>query len=290
VTVSSVGSAWNPILIPRPGGGWASYETSRIASGASIESSTDVAAGSATVTDAILFSDDFSSGDFSKTENGFSWDGATHCEVISGFSRHGNTGNCVRFDMDAGGAGGVAELRFLIGSTQPQVWRRFYIFFPLGTESPYRGPKALNSSNNNKFGRIYALPENNYPRYGESFYAGAAGGDFNIGPQAGIFPGTGTVSQVGSGYSQDFTDAMRGRWVKIEFMTKGSTSAGTPNGEHQCWIDNVEQWHVTGLNSYEASGRGFNGGYILGAVDTLWQHAGTYVYVDDFALSIAGRA
>jgi hypothetical protein len=45
VTVSSIGSAWNPQLIPRAGGGWGSFESSRFASGAAVESGADSASG-----------------------------------------------------------------------------------------------------------------------------------------------------------------------------------------------------------------------------------------------------
>ena len=58
-----------------------------------------------------FFTDDFSSGDFTKTGGGFSWSGNANSVVISGFGPNGKN-NCVRFNMDIG-AGGVSDARYL---------------------------------------------------------------------------------------------------------------------------------------------------------------------------------
>lgn len=46
MSVSSISASWNPILIPRAGGGWASYNTDRTASGAASETAGDTGSGS----------------------------------------------------------------------------------------------------------------------------------------------------------------------------------------------------------------------------------------------------
>jgi hypothetical protein len=171
------------------------------------------------------------------------------------------------------------------------------------------GPKAVNNNaSNNKFFRCFALPENDYPRYGGSFYrgtgyglGGVAVGDAEVGAQAGVYPGTGTVSQVGypnNVYSTGLlNDAGRGLWRKVEWYCKRSTlgDVGVDNGNGiiTMWLDDVQQFNVTNINSYEASPTGptsgFDGGYLFGAQDAAWTNAGTYVYLDDFAYSTTGR-
>lgn len=235
----------------------------------------------------VLFFDDFASGDLSKTMNGFSWDGIFDGSVISGFSPQGNTGHCVR--MSFATQFSAAQLGFLTGGNYQEMWFRWYQYMPDGTESPTRGPLMAGSSiNGNKFLRVFALPQSNYPRYGASWYT-TTGSNVGVGPQAGIFPGTGTVSQIGSVF--EFCNAAnRGRWVKMEWHGKNSTSAVSPNGVEQFWVDDVLVSNNTGLDSYEVGNTGFNNGYLMGSVDTTWNNPGTYTYIGDFAASITGRA
>ena len=271
----------------------------------------------ATAPSGALFFDDFSSGDLSKSSAYFSWGGTYNTSVISGFSRAGATGHCLRFNF-GNSAGQVAEQRYFFGPTNdttgettlhhPEVWLRYYIYFPSGAESPSVGPRAENANaSNNKFMRCYALPENDYPRYGASFYRGAtfnlasvAAGDAGIGGQAGLYPGTGTTSEMtgdGAVAAGVLNDATRGTWSKIEWYCKrsslGDVGVGNGNGVLTMWLNDVQQFSVTNINSYESSPTGavsgFDGGYLFGAQDAAWTNAGTYVYLDDFAYSTTGR-
>jgi hypothetical protein len=259
----------------------------------------------------VLFTDDFSTGDLSKTNAYFTWGANTNCTVISGFSRTGYTGNCVRFNFD-NIAEQLAELRFFFGPSadssgatclhHSEVWLRYYIYFPTGAESPTVGPEAENAdADNNKFMRCYALPESDYPRYGASFYDGSGAGETKVGAQAGNYPGTGTIGQAPTS-AAEFTgsivsDALRGTWVKIEFHFRaGTLGDGGPdsgNGVHEMWVDDALQWSIANVNDYEATptgaARGFDGGYLFGAQDAAWLNDGTYVYLDDFAYSTTGR-
>jgi hypothetical protein len=183
---------------------------------------------------------------------------------------------------------GIAELRFTFGSTYPEIWQRYYIYYPTGSENPSVGPRVASTTGNSKFSRLYSLPENQYPRRGASTYTTAPSGDKTLGPQAGIFPTTGTVSEIGSRITPWLSDANRGRWIKVEFRDKGSTSAGAPNGIQTIWIDDVQVSNVTNIDDYEASGRGFDGGYLQGA-DNYMTNAGTYAYITDVAFSSTGR-
>lgn len=272
----------------------------------------------ATAPSGALFFDDFSSGDLSKSSAYFSWGGTYNTAVISGFSRAGNTGNCLRFNFGGVSGSQVSEQRFFFGPTidssgattlhHSEVWLRYYVYFPSGTESPSVGPKAENANaSNNKFMRCYALPESDYPRYGASFYRGAtynlasvAAGDAGVGGQAGLYPGTGTVTELtgaGAVAAGVVNDTTRGTWLKIEWYCKRSSlgDVGHPNGDGvlTMWLNDVQQFSYTTINSFEATPTGavsgFDGGYLFGAQDAAWTNAGTYVYLDDFAYSTTGR-
>jgi hypothetical protein len=234
-----------------------------------------------------LFTDDFSSGNLSKTQNGVSWPSQVNVSVVTNFGRA--SGCSARFNFDSAGSIGWAELRFSFANgPYPEIWQRYYLYYPDGTESPSVGPRVASTQDNSKFSRIYALPESNYPRRGASTYTTTPTGNKTLGPQAGIFPTTGTVSEIGSRIAPFLVDANRGRWIKVEIYDKASTSAGSPNGAQSIWLDDTLVSNVTGLDDYEADGRGFGGGYLQGADNTM-TNAGTYVYITDVAFSTTGR-
>lgn len=245
----------------------------------------------------VIFTDDFSSGDLNKQHNGAAfWTGVTNLGVISGFSRAGYTGNCVRFNFNIA-AEAVSELRYNLGSQYSELYFRFYLYYPSGSESPTLGPRVALTGNNNKFFRVWAdapdgAANGEDPKFGASYYAASPSGDVRLGAQAGVFPvgAPGSVSQVPTEtpiYTPLITDSTRGTWIKFKIRVKAGTEAGHPNAEYQCWINDVERWNITGLDAYSPGGvyTGMRKGYIMGAQDAQWQNSGTYIYMDDFAVS-----
>lgn len=244
--------------------------------------------------ESYIFYDDFSSGDLSKTEGGFSWGAATNLSVISGFSRAGNVGNCVRFNFDIA-AEAVSELRFSLGSSYPEIWFKYYLYYPDGTETPFRGVKMEQFGNNNKFMRVWSEESGSEtdPRMGVSYYADGLSGNVRAGLQSGVF-NNGTVSQVpydDANYIDLVTDQTRGKWVEIVHYYKASTTdvGSTPSegdGVIKLWVDgNVVE--AVNLNARATDGiYGFTHGYLQGAQDSPWAGTeGRAIYMSDFYVS-----
>lgn len=117
----------------------------------------------------ILFSDDFSSGDLTKAQDGWLWNnpqGNFRVDVVSGFSKDGATGHCARFTWP-GGTGSPhqtqAQLAFTVGTPgTTTLWSEFYIYYPDGTETiagiaqpAWSRINGGTISNNNKFFALY---------------------------------------------------------------------------------------------------------------------------------------
>lgn len=255
----------------------------------------------------LLFWDDFSSGNFSKTMNGCSWGGATNVSVQSGFSSVGNTGHAAKFNFDIA-LNGVSELRYDLGSDRPELWVGMRLYMPSGSESPSVGPRLdypdpglSGQSGRNKLFRCWSKARINsrisYPNVGAQWQPAAltsgtaiASGDAGLVPSAGIYPNDGgSVSQLDTDSRPFLTDATRGRWVTLEMYAKAATGSGTNDGIVRWWLDGTLLTESTGLNMYETPGAGFGEGYIMGAIDRQFSNAGSCVYLDYFGVSTSGR-
>lgn len=252
---------------------------------------------------AVLFADDFSSGDLTAAgpNGGFFWasdaswpaDGGAglRVSVLEGFSHRGDVGHCLRFNF-AGAAATMAEQRFTFGGVAyPEVWLRYYIYLPDGTEAPSLGPRVSRTAGgNNKFLRLYGVDESS-PRFGSELFTTSPAGDEVCNMEAAINPAEPTAigGIEGATDVQLVNDANRGRWVKVEWHCKPSTSADTPNGELRCWLDDVLVSEVTGIQSLIAGGSMIGGGYLFGSQNAGYEFADTQIYLSGFAVSITGR-
>lgn len=247
----------------------------------------------------LLFTDDFSSGDFSKQLNGSNfWAGNTNCSVISGFSPAGDTGHCVRFNCSITETA-VSELRYNLGDEYQELYFVWHIYYPDGTEATDRGERVVQTGSNNKHFRCWADTEGGSgngddPRFGMSYYAVSPSGDAQVGAQAGVFPvddpaSTSQVPVADPAFADAIIDAHRGTWVKEKIRIKAGTLAGHPNAEFQYWVNDVEKWNLSGLDAYDPAGVffGMRKGYLQGAIDHLYSNTPTYIYIGDFAVSDA---
>lgn len=239
----------------------------------------------------ILFEDDFSSGDLTKTVNGHQWLGGPSVSVISNFSHLGNSGNCVKLDF----TGTWAELRYQFGSHLTEVYYRWYQYFPDGNESPTRGPRvARTAGGNNKLIRAWGGTDYDntaLPRYGSETFTTSPSGDEIANMEAALTEGSEAIGGIDG--STDVTpflaDANRGRWFKVEWRFKMNTSHSSPNGELDCWIDNVLKSSVRNLDSAFGAGTGFIAGYFWGSQNGAYLNSGTQIYMSKVAWGIGGR-
>jgi len=248
-----------------------------------------------TAANGAFFTDDFASGDLTKQLSAANfWETSTNVSVISGFSRAGFSGNCVRFNFGIA-AEAISELRYNLMAQYPELYFKFYLYYPNGSESPSVGPNASQSGSNNKFFRVWGTTSGDTgngssPRFGASYYADTPSGDSKIGAQGGVFTNPTDIGQIpvdAAEYAAILNNSLRGTWVKVKLRVKTSTATDASDAIYQCWINDVLKWNLTGLD-VDDKGSGFTGfrkGYLMGAQDVTWDNSGTYVYMDDFAVS-----
>jgi hypothetical protein len=246
----------------------------------------------------VLFSDSFTTGDFTKNDGGWAWavNGGVNPTVVTNFGRTDN--NSVKFTFLGTASGGDAfsELRYTFGSSQTEVYFQYYMYYPDGNELSSigidLGPRwehRTDTPNNNKFIRLW-------------------GPDSDVGTTHSITCGYSTYQTGGTGdeypfpeYSTDqindmsshgigsttfvVDDTVRGRWVKIDMHFKCATSANN-DGVYEMWVDDVLVGSWTDLPLYPTNPalNYFASGYILG-----WSNSGfdidSYCYMDDFKMS-----
>jgi hypothetical protein len=255
------------------------------------------------------FTDDFSSGNLSKVQNGISWASSTNAAVYTGFGRSGN--NCLRMTFIGGASGtdSFAEQRFDLGSTNnyTNVTLEWWAFYPNGTEG--LGPKFVHrgdSPGNNKF---FRLIKGNRSDGNDGFSSSGHGHGASTNQSSNVAgderayvewsDGDGMDSNgshynvpAARGVENFITDAHRGRWIPIKIVNRAATVANN-DGVIQIWRDGVLVMNATTLDSYPLhhanSGeawKGFDFGYIMG-----WANSGhlqtTYLYIDDVSITVS---
>jgi hypothetical protein len=251
----------------------------------------------ATTSDAgsILFSDDFSSGNLSKSSNGWSW-APVWVDVVSGFSKDGNVGHAARFTFK--GTPGTldtddawAELRFKIGTAHlKDLWVTYWIYYPSGQESVDRGPRFVHraspGSNNNKFFMLFDQYTTGYLSYGAHTWNDGTTGNGYLMPNARI-DSSGVVKHFSAVKIPWEIDADRGRWVKVEIHSLAASGPGAADGVIQYFRDGVMVVDLQNLTTWQNLGDNtFKEGYLLG-----WANSGftetTFAYISNVTFSTA---
>jgi hypothetical protein len=280
------------------------YEVSATASDGSTQANTPVSVAAPTPTtpapptttstsssSGILFSDDFSSGNLSKTANGWSWSPAW-VDVVNGFSKDGNMGHSARFTFKGSAdtsADAWSELRFKVGTGDlKEVWVTYWVYYPNGQEAVYRGPRFLHRGGtlgptNNKFFRLFHTYAAGYLETGLDTWADG-GGD-------GSMVGEAKTATIRSGEILRDTripaeiDAYRGRWLKIEIHTRAASAPGVADGLLEAYRDGERIISRPTLDIYPSLGDNyFREGYLFG-----WANSGfdstTYAYISNVIFS-----
>jgi hypothetical protein len=238
---------------------------------------------SASVAAKHIMIDDFTSGDLSKSMNGFTWSGGespndpskvTH--VAESETRKGEIANALHFRYNAGAH--WTEKRFDLGNAHPELWVRFWIRVPENFKH------GSGSPHNNKF---FALWMDEYSSKGEgptvfwNYWRSDTGSDLTVSYSRGqkTVGGANVQSTPFIDHSKD-----QGRWMEVVLRVKAATDRSSNDGvieAHRRWEgeDSFTKIHeITDANiAAPSSGpEGWHHGYILGyanatyAEDTLW--------------------
>ena len=248
------------------------------------------------------FSDNFESGDLSRTANGFSWGGSAFVGVDNVMARSGSRSLHFQWHMrDSGKLNANSEQRF----HHPEVteyWVEFYIYYPLGNEPDGKGGTLnkyahvrVDSGNNNKF----------FSAWGPAGYSTAPDlciqtwGNVDEVPNDHInftrtvanYTGTGSKFRTATSQSPRWvvSDADRGRWIQARIHIKIS-DIGASNGILQLWKDgaliiNLQDealWDFSDPQTNVA----FAYGYLQGWRNDLYGGRSDVeqdVFIDDFA-------
>jgi hypothetical protein len=255
-----------------------------------------------------LFTDNFSTGNLSKTQGGFSWTAGQYYLAYSCSNFPSPLGSTTCLRMDAGTTpGNVPELDYLLtnnGTGYTHIFFRWYVYYPSGSESPSVGPAWGRSthvgSDNDKVVRFGGGTQWDDPFSGAtltSFRCGAstvsnADGSERIyielaGPGSYNSPGyTGADSQVSLG------NYHAGRWIKMEVEVKTPTTTPSSSlggdGIFRIWVDGVLTNEILTSGTAPANGL-INVGYLYGALNGQPDNANSYFYVTDFAFGISAR-
>lgn len=240
-----------------------------------------------------LFSDDFSSGDLSHTENGVSWGSSIRASVIGGV-----------LNMPWPGGTIETEQRFSFGATQYlELWIKYDIYVSasynhqsgnnkghimLWSNSTGSKPNDGYGANDEMLMSLELNPHSNgdggsfgAPRYQSLDAGGGVIVDVNASSEA-ICPNLITVSDLG-------------QWRTIVQHIKAATSLGgsgpptvwadTSDGAYEVWKDGTNILRRTTLNLFQEPGwAGFNRGYLFGARNGS-NPVDDYINIDNFVIS-----
>lgn len=231
----------------------------------------------------VMFTDDFSSGDLTKTQNGFQWLDMTNTKVVT-FS--GSKALEFTYSATSAGQDGWSEQRFALGNYYRDVWVKYDIYVP----SNYTLRELVN--------------EKSYLTLWTDSYTGApgvAGGFQHFGNPNGsdylMFQDWSAAKSVA--HIRDETrkpaafSAHKGKWANIIMQMKAGTGSG--DAVIKLWVDNNLVFDISPGNPnpyismttllYQAGANNrFNFGYLLG-----WSNNGfnqtTRIYIDNFVFS-----
>ena len=230
-----------------------------------------------------ILSDDFSTGDVSRSINGFKWSGSdspndpsSATYVAETVTRHGELKDALHFYYKAGSR--WSEKRFDIGRPHPELWVRYWIKVPDNFEH------SSDSPNNNKF---FALWMDDYSAKGDgptvfwNYWRSDSGSNLTVSYSHGQNRVSGPNLQNTPFIS---TPEDRGRWMEVILRVKAASSRSSNDGiieTHRRWEDEksfTKLHEVRDANiAIPPNGPiGWQRGYIMGyanasySEDTVW--------------------
>lgn len=225
----------------------------------------------ASSTGTLLFFDDFSSGDLSRTQNGFAWADSAKTAVVSGNNYLGDT-NSLRFRYDAlpvNIEGNTAEQRFSIGRNVTEFSLHYYILLP--------GNFVHRPGNNKGLATVWANGYADYDTfYGVEFWPTASGSEMSFHPIIGDLD----YGHDHLGGTTHWANADVGKWHQFRMYAKVASPWNGNNGIVRIWkyVSGGSPTMVFEKTDIPGSSVAnyFNNGYILG-----WANSG-YAAETDF--------
>ena len=247
----------------------------------------------------VYFEDDWSSGDFSRTQNGFKWGGRSAgsggdlgpdvAPTVTGTNPFPGKGYSTQFQF--GGSSNLdddawSELRMVFGEPLSEYYLRVWLYFPndnetaLGTAGYYHRAAGAGSTNNKLWTSWSGPYSGSYTNSGwetRLTLGGSPDGGSRVFPKyqkrdpvTGANLGTG---QQGMGMYDPLVHLTndRGRWMKVQMHVKVSGSLVASDGILEMWKDDVLVQRATGIPNaaFDPAKNKHTDGYILG-----WMNSG----------------
>lgn len=243
-----------------------------------------------------IFSDDFSSGNKLKTENGFQWTQHFMASVFPSTDNPKNGTHSLKVVYPA--SDDWTEQGFSLGGMYTRVVLQYDLYIPDGTES--WGGAAWNnveesSGNNNKIIRFHPIgsaPEPMGASYWPSTLADPANpvGDSDMRLLWSNI-GTNTISYK-SAYKRYVSDAERGVWTHWKWDVKFPSRQFATDAESDGWLKlykNGALFLESSMNNYESDvigednyfNHGIGEGYLFGWLNNPFQET-TITFIDNF--------
>jgi hypothetical protein len=235
--------------------------------------------------------DDFSSGDLSKSMNGFRWSGIDHSRDLSSAThvreattRNGDTAYGLHFRYNAGS--NWSEKRFDLGNPHRELWVRYWI------KVPDNFKHGSGSPHNNKF---FAIWMDGYSSQGEgptvfwNYWRSSGGSNLTVSYSR----GQRTVSG-GNHQSTPFIryPADQGRWMQVVLRVKAATNRSSNDGiiqtyrrwENEDSFTKIHELTNANIAAPPSGPNGWKNGYIMGYANAAFAERTIWV-VDEIEFS-----
>lgn len=243
--------------------------------------------------DAQIFNDGFEYGNFTKTQNGFTWNlGAAYQDPTVETTQPKDGTYSAEFAYPGDGVGNPdspdswKELEFSLGAQYSEIWIKYDIFIP----SNY--VHRTGGAENNKLMYLY----NAATTAGSTCYFGFESWPDGSGSYVPLHlkydgtdyghdhPGNNYFGQTSDPFPFVVTASDLNKWMTLVFHLKYSTSAVASDGVAEVWKNGTKEMEYLTLDNYSTTNNYFDRGYILG-----WANSGfandTTLYVDNFVVS-----
>jgi hypothetical protein len=230
----------------------------------------------------IIFSDDFSSGNFNHAVGDAYWNDTTSGIVIAASPT--DAGNlAAKFSFNPVNVN--RELRFDLGDLFTELWIKYDLFIPLN----YFASFGISENGNNKIIRLWGNEYGDWDKVGFSTYVKFPGQTHTYAQVDWDFTNTGAIGAFGP-IAPDFIEqADAGTWMTIKIHAKAATLSA--NGTFNVWKNGVKVLDTTSIiDNYWPSGtHAYRYGYLMGWANSSIAQT-TDFYIDNVIIGTTEAA